>query len=444
MGFSRRFDLRLALRLAVFAASILLFGWVLSLDSRPATTLVMGGVVIWSGAAVWSLARRTNLEVARFVAALGQRDLVQSFAQAGRGSGFDELGEAFDAAIRTLRTALAESAGQNRFASALVDGTPTALLAIDGDDRVEMVNKAARRLFAGVKGVRIADYAPLGAAFTEALQATSAGRQSTQLLVDGLPQRAMLAVTSVERGGAPWRIVSIQIIQHELDVAEVRLQSDLVRVLTHEIMNSMTPVTSLAASAATLMAGLDGCADTRIADARIAVETLAKRAAGIMHFVESYRAFAQAPAVTIAPFDGRAWTDQLARLFAATTLGPTVRFEVMPIVADPIVVGDIELLTQVVLNLLKNAAEAASDHGDTPRIALSLAALPDGRTKIAVSDNGPGIRAEYQQDVFLPFFTTKRAGTGVGLTFARQVVLLHGGAVGIVPTATGACVEIVF
>ncbi|MGI4881473.1 MAG: hypothetical protein ACRYG4_28760, partial [Janthinobacterium lividum] len=140
MGFSRRFDLRLALRLAAFAASVALFGWVVLLGGKPATTIVLALVMLWSGAAVWSLARRTNLEVARFVAALEQRDLVQSFAQVGRGSGFDELGAAFNAAIRALRTELAESASQNRFASALVDGSPTALLAIDGDDRVEMVN----------------------------------------------------------------------------------------------------------------------------------------------------------------------------------------------------------------------------------------------------------------------------------------------------------------
>jgi two-component system nitrogen regulation sensor histidine kinase NtrY len=443
MAYSRRFDVQLSIRLALFATAVLVFGWLVSLGRVPVTTIVMGVVTVWAGASIWSLARRTNVELARFVGALDQRDLAQSFAQTGRGSGFDELGQAFDAAIGTLRSAMAESAAHTRFVGALVDGAPTALLAIDGDERVEMINKAARRLFAAARGVRIADYAPLGTAFVEALRNTAIGRRSTHLLIDGLPQRATLAVTSVERGGATWRIVSVQVIQHELDVAEVAVQSDLVRVLTHEIMNSMTPVTSLAASAAKLMAGLDDGADAQIADARIAVETLAKRAEGIMHFVESYRAFAQAPAITVARFDGRGWSEQLARLFAASELGASVRLDIALGAVDPIITGDIDLLTQVVLNLMKNAAEAASEHGAAPRITLSIAVLPDGRTKIAVADNGPGIPAKYVQDVFLPFFTTKRTGTGVGLSFARQIVLLHGGVIGVAPAASGACVEIV-
>lgn len=443
MGFSRRFDIRLALRLTIFAGAVLLFGCLVARDRLPVTTFVVGAAMVWSGVAVWSLARRTNVELARFVTALEQRDLVQSFGQPGRGAGFDELGQAFDASIRGLRATLAESAGQNRFASALVDGAPTPLLVIDGEDRVEIVNKAARRLFAGVKGSRLADFAPLGTPFVETLRATPVGRRTTHLLVDGLPQRATIAVTSVERGGASCRIVAVQIIQHELDVAEVAVQADLVRVLTHEIMNSMTPVTSLAASAATLMAGLDEGVDGPIADARMAVETLAKRAEAIMHFVDTYRAFAQAPAVTIAPFDSRVWSEQLARLFSASTLGQRVRLDVSADSANPIVNGDIDLLTQVVLNLMKNAAEAASEHATVPRVALSIAALPDGRTKIVVSDNGPGIPEKYLQDVFLPFFTTKRTGTGVGLSFARQIVLLHGGAIGSVPSPQGACLEMV-
>jgi len=443
MGFSRRFDIRLAARLAVFAMSVLAFGWLVWLNSVPVTTIVMGCVMLWAGASVWDLVRRTNIELARFVAALDQRDLGQSFAQAGRGSGFEELGQAFDAAIGRLRTTLAAGAGQNRFAGALVDGAPTALLVIDGNERVEMVNKAARWLFSAVRGVRIADYAPLGSAFVDALCTTAAGRRSTLLMINGLPQQATLGVTSVDRDGAPCRIMSVQIIQQELDIAEVAVQADLVRVLTHEIMNSMTPVTSLAASAAMLMARLDDGADVQVADARLAVETLAKRAEGLMHFVESYRIFAQAPVLRITRFHARAWSDQLARLFAASDAGSNVRLTIELSAVDPLIAGDVDLLTQVLLNLIKNAAEAASGHHDVPSVTLSIGALADGRTKIAVTDNGPGIPEKYEQDVFLPFFTTKRTGTGVGLSFARQIVLLHGGVIGIVPAALGACIEII-
>jgi len=449
MDFRRRFLVRLALRSAALVAALAAFGWLLAHPAMPATTLLAAGIVLWAATAVWALIRRTNDEIARFVSALGHGDLAQSFAQPGRGSGFDELGEAFDGAMRRLRDERAASAADNRFASALVDGAPTPLLSIDGDGRIELANQAARRLFDRVDGVRAADFARYGAEFVAALDAVPPGsRRLTRMLVGGLAQRAMLAATTVERGGGVWRIVSVQIIQRELNAAEIAVQTDLVRVLTHEIMNSMTPVTSLAASAAQLMAEIDDGRDEAVADARLAVETLARRAEGIMHFVETYRAFSRAPEVTRRPFAARPWAEQLVRLFGATPQAIGVALDVAIADTLDLIDGDADLLAQVVLNLMKNAAEAAAgsagEDGDAPRIGLSVAPLPAGRVRITVQDNGPGIAAEHVDDVFLPFFTTKREGTGVGLSFARQVVLLHEGAIGLVPGEWGgACFEIV-
>ena len=438
MDFKRRFAVRLALRSAILAAAIGALLWLLLHAVLPATTLLAGGVVVWAAAEVWALVRSTNVELERFVSALNHGDLAQGFAKPGRGSGFDELGDALERAMRRLRDERAASAAENRFASALVDGAPTPLLAIDGDGRIELSNKAARRLFDRVDGVRAADFAPYGAEFVEALEGVLPGsRRLCRMLVSGLSQRATLAATTVERGGAVWRIVSVQIIQRELNAAEIAVQTDLVRVLTHEIMNSMTPVTSLAASAAELMAEIDDGRDEAVGDARLAVETLARRAEGIMHFVETYRTFSRAPEVKRRPFAVRPWADQLVRLFTATPQAAGVALDLTMADDLDLIDGDAHLLTQVVLNLMKNGAEAAAAQGDAPRLALSIAPLQAGRVCIAVSDNGPGVAANQVEDVFLPFFTTKRDGTGVGLSFARQVVLLHEGAIGLSRSAMG-------
>ena len=438
MDFRRRFAVRLGIRSAILLAAIGVFFWLALHASLPATTVLAGGIVMWAGAAIWSLVRSTNAELERFVSALNHGDLAQGFTRPGRGSGFDELGEALDGAMRRLRDERAASAAENRFASALVDGAPTPLLAIDAEGRIELSNKAARRLFDRVDGVRAGDFAPYGTEFVEALQGVLPGsRRLCRLLVSGLSQRATLAATTVERGGAVWRIVSVQIIQRELNAAEIAVQTDLVRVLTHEIMNSMTPVTSLAASAAQLMGEIDDGRDEAVGDARLAVETLARRAQGIMHFVETYRTFSRAPEVVRMPFAALRWADQLVRLFSATPQAAGVALDLA--VADDLdlIDGDIDLLTQVVLNLMKNGAEAATAHADAPRVGLSIAPLQAGRVRIAVSDNGPGVAANLVEDVFLPFFTTKREGTGVGLSFARQVVLLHEGAIELATNAMG-------
>jgi two-component system nitrogen regulation sensor histidine kinase NtrY len=202
-------------------------------------------------------------------------------------------------------------------------------------------------------------------------------------------------------------------------------------------MNSMTPVTSLAQSAAALMAEVDKGHDPAVGDARAAVETLARRADGVMHFVESYRQISRKPEVRRRAFDALPWARELESLFnagdwaAGVTLMLDVRPETLVIEADP------DLLCQVLINLLRNAAEAALGHSAQPEVGLDFTGLGGGRVRIEVADNGPGVPEPLRQDVFLPFFTTKAKGTGVGLSLARQVILAHGGSIALAESPAG-------
>src|SRR5688500_17205219 len=178
----------------------------------------------------------------------------------------------------------------NRFYEAVLDDAPTALLTVDASGRVELANKAARRLLIRHKGVRVEDFREYGEAFDDALAGGTVNRQRlVPLLSDGVPQTMLISAAIVHRLGGLVRVVAVQPIQGELNAIEIAAQSDLIRVLTHEIMNSMTPVTSLAHSAAELMRELDAEGRPEVGDARAAIETLARRADGVMPFVESYR-----------------------------------------------------------------------------------------------------------------------------------------------------------
>jgi signal transduction histidine kinase len=197
-------------------------------------------------------------------------------------------------------------------------------------------------------------------------------------------------------------------VQSELGALEVAAQADLVRVLTHEIMNSLTPVTSLARTGAELVASA-AKGDTALADAKTATETVARRAEGILRFVESYREFAQAPEIHRRQFKAKSWAEEIMRLALANA-------------ADP------ELLAQVLLNLLRNSIRATAEL-DPAVVVLGLSREPNGHFRIEVRDNGPGIPPDRREDIFLPFYTTHKGGSGVGLSFARQVALAHGGSI---------------
>ena len=268
----------------------------LSVEGLGAARIVAGLLVLGAAALLWRHIQRTNMELARFIDAVRFGDFSQGFSHRVQGSGFGELGDVLDDAIKRMRDERHKLIDANRFYEAVLDDAPTALLTVDADGKVELANKAARRLLMRHQGVRVEDFREYGDAFAKALEGGAVNRpRLVPLLSDGVPQTMLVSAAIVHRLGGLVRVVAVQPIQGELNAIEIAAQSDLIRVLTHEIMNSMTPVTSLAHSAVDLMRGLDDGGNADVADARMAVETLARRADGVMHFVESYRQISRAP-----------------------------------------------------------------------------------------------------------------------------------------------------
>jgi nitrogen fixation/metabolism regulation signal transduction histidine kinase len=437
MAFRARFVLGLAWRAALLLAAAFLFAASLTLQGLVAARVIAGALCIWAVAELWRYIQRTNVEVARFLEAIRLGDLSQSFSGGG-GSGFGEIGRALDEGIRSLREERHRLTDAGRFYEAVLDDAPTPLLTVGADGRVELTNKAARRLFVRHDGVRTEDFREYGEAFARALAEEGAARpQLLPLTLDAMPQTAVVSVAAVHRLGGMVRVVAVQPIQGELNAVEIAAQSDLIRVLTHEIMNSMTPVTSLAQTAAALMREADKGADPEVADARAAVETLARRADGVMHFVESYRQISRTPDVRRRIFEVLPWARELEALFRAGDRAEGVSLDV-EVTPDSLTLdADPDLLCQVLINLVRNAAEAARDHAAVPRVRLAFQRMAHGKVQIEVADNGPGVPSELRQDVFLPFFTTKAKGTGVGLSLARQIVLAHRGSIALADSDWG-------
>jgi signal transduction histidine kinase len=426
MGFRRRFEFGLAWRTLVLMLAIWLFMQTLALPDLRAARLVAAFVAFAALASLWQFIRRTNFQVARFIESVRFEDYSQRFSDPS-GGGFDVLGDALDAALKSLQARHVQASGEARYLSAIVDDSPSALLSLDKEGRIDLLNKAARQLFARQPLTRREDLMALGAEMAAAADLPPGTRKITRLMIDGIPHRAIFASAQVARLDGGVTILSILPVQSELGALEVAAQADLVRVLTHEIMNSLTPVTSLARTSAEMVASAEQ-EGADLGDVRIATETVARRAEGILRFVESYREFAQTPEVRRRSFMALPWAEELLRLALANApdrhAGAALEVvpETLKISADP------ELLAQALLNLLRNAFRVTADVAD-PVVVLAITRQPGSRFRIEVRDNGPGIPAERREDVFLPFYTTHKGGSGVGLSFARQVALAHGGSI---------------
>lgn len=427
MGFDRGFALRLAAWIVAVLAALIAASLALDRPGLAAVKIIAGLLVIGAVAGLWAHVSRTNLTLARFVEAQRHGDFATRFDGRG-GAGFATLGAALNGAMLRLQRERETGLAELRFLEALVDDLPVALLTLDDERGVRLANKAARRLFAPAESARLEDYTTFGATFAARLADPSRdGAELIILRLPGGPQRAILRAATLVRLGARVRAITVEPVQGTLDAVEIAAQTDLVRVLTHEILNSLTPVTSLSATAAAL---LDGDA-TDIAGAREAVETLARRAAGLHSFIASYRAVSTAPEVRLQNFRALPFAEELIRLIRAEWPGLALDADIDPglvLRADP------DLLAQALINLLRNAAQACAA-GPRPHATLSIAGRD--RTVIAITDNGPGVPEALRREIFLPFFTTREEGTGIGLNLVRQIVVAHGWSIDVLDDPGG-------
>jgi len=396
-------------------------------------------LVVWQ---VWALllyTERTPRELLRFLEAIRYDDLSLAVSAHGRGPLFEAIADRFAEVTDAFRRLRTEREEQAQYLQTVVRHVGVALIAFRGDGEVALLNTAAKRLLGLPRLRHIDGLGALSPRLAQLLPTMQSGDR-TLVRVERGDRTLDLAVhaTHFRLVGEPHVLVSLQDIRSELEEKEMEAWQQLTRVLTHEIVNSVAPIASLAATANQLLHRDDAEASgdpvsengagsaLPLADAREALQTIERRSQGLIHFVESYRSLTKIPKPTFALFP-------VAELFGnVTTLlrtsmrekGVTLEVEVTPETLE--LAADEELIEQVLINLLLNAMQALEGQPDA-RITLRARIGDTGRAVIEVHDNGPGILPEVRERIFVPFFTTKQSGSGIGLSLSRQILRLHGG-----------------
>lgn len=337
-------------------------------------------------------------------------------------SGFSRLRGAIERAVATLDAARRRPQQQIDHLQTLIDTVPVAIITLDDGGTVTLANHAAQRL-AGRAMSQVEHLREIGGAAAEQLTQLAPGQRRVVRLANG--QRVVTSAARFSAAGNQLRVLSLQNIESELDAVEIQAWQDLLRVLAHEMMNSLTPIASLAESVRPLLsAAALSQPEGTLRDVADAVDVIARRSAGLMGFVERYRKMAELPPPSLESLSVEDFIRRIDQLMRPTldARGITYSSSVEPGLK---IRADGNLLEQALINLLHNAMEASSC-AEGPRIELSCR-LRNEYCTISVADNGKGLDGISLEHIFVPFFTTKPGGSGIGLSLARQIAHAHHG-----------------
>lgn len=377
--------------------------------------LVLGGVVL-----LYSLFIRNTKKIAFLFDSIENDDYTFRFI--GEGDQYDKLlNNSLNRIKRVLENTRNDIIEREKYYEHILNNVETGIVIADSLGNVYQTNQAALKLLGLPVFTHVQQLKNVDKELINIFKQTQNGdkRQISFCNERGTITLSMRTSEVVIRQNRRL-IIALNDINNELDERETESWIRLIRILTHEIMNAITPITSLSESLLTI----HGEKNDNIYKGLEAIHTTGK---GLISFVETYRELSRIPLPRQAVFEVQQFLTRMIRLSLPEMHTPIINLSVQP--ADLLLYADENLISQVVLNLLKNALHA-SQNGDP--VLIRAYNNDEGQVIIEICDNGCGIPDEIVPHIFIPFFTTKESGSGIGLSIARQIMRLHGGSLSLI------------
>jgi nitrogen fixation/metabolism regulation signal transduction histidine kinase len=431
----KNFRLICIFRVLFLGATCYLFFYLITRTTLYAMSFIAGVIIIYEIYSLIHYVERTNRDLTRFLDAIKYEDFSQTFIGAGFGSSFNDLKNAFNAVLTKFQQTRAEKEEHFRYLQTVVQHIGIGLISFQSDGEVGLINNAARRLLKVVRLKNINELRKFSKTLVDTLLNMKSGEKALVKIRDSNEylQLAIYATEFILRENK-YTLVSLQNIQSELEEKEMEAWQNLIRVLTHEIMNSVTPISSLASTANEMLTKnldrKDKFCEELIDDVRGAVQTIEKRSKGLLHFVESYRKLTRIPRPNFEIFPVTSLFERVGQLMKTQIGDNQVQFETHVDPESLELTADAELVEQVLINLVLNSIDAVKNRQDG-KIQLTSKMDERGRVIIQVIDNGIGLEEDILEKIFIPFFTTKEHGSGIGLSLSKQIMRLHRGTIAV-------------
>lgn len=422
-----------SLRLALYLVLLIAFsGALFLLVKTPSWYALLPALgIVWMIFGILKFFNRIPEKIAYFFNAVENEDSTLLFSEKIGDKPTQEMHRSLNRVNNLIQEAKLKNREQEQYYSTLLEQVATGIAVMNDKGLILQANSAAKRLLnyeslthiEQLKRVDINLYRAFYRLKEESVH------QFVRVSHRNSVRQLSLQATTFKSMEDTLRIISIHDISNELDAKEIDSWQKLIRVLTHEIMNSITPITSLSETLLKFFLPLGKTIDEKTATNTVqGLQVIHERGSGLVRFVESYRKLTKLSKPVLQPLVVKDLIEHLLLLLENEPGFGRIRFTVQTDRPNRTIEADETQLSQVLINLLKNAMQAVENVSE-PHITVSVYRTKEGRSEVTIADNGPGIPPEVMEQIFVPFFTTKENGSGIGLSLSRQIMKNHGGSI---------------
>ena len=373
----------------------------------------------------------TPEKIAYFLNAVENEDSMLHFPEKTLHKANAEMNKSLNRVNKLIQEVKIRNREQEQYYSLMLEQVATGIVVVNENGNVMQANSAAKNLLNYQSFNHIEQLKRIDNNLFNTFYRLKNGEthQFLKLTYKNNITHLSLRATSFLSHGENLRIISVHDISNELYAKELESWQKLIRVLSHEIMNSITPITSLSETLLNYFIPPEKPLDKKtVANTVKGLEVINERGTGLIRFVESYRKLTRLSKPVLKHVNLRNLIEHLMLLLENEADFQRIQFNVETETPDIGIKADEAQLSQVLINLIKNAMYAVKDITE-PRISVRAHYTQNGRCEIQVIDNGSGIPPEIMEQIFIPFFTTKENGSGIGLSLSRQIMKNHGGSI---------------
>ncbi len=430
------FAINIFIRVILILLCSFAFIFIITETNRPATTVLLGLLLIYITYNLFYYVNRTNRELANFLIYLKENDTSLVIKSENLDKTFKGLRQSFKKITDELKKTRIEKEIEQRYIETVFEHVGIGLISFDEQGRIERINKAAKKLLNITHASSISELDKVQYGLAEKLKRQQPGLQSLfKIKINNEILQIAINSTVTVIEDKRIKIISLQDIRNELEEKELDSWKKLISTLTHEIMNSITPITTLtvAIKRCFMQDGNiklpENISAENIKDAIDSTNIIEERSKGLISFVDNYRSITKLPVPELSRVPVSQLFIELEMLFKDTFELNTIRF-VKEITPDNLkIIADKKLMEQVLINLVTNSLDAMKNY--KKGLIIFRAFEENNNVNIQIIDNGTGIPDNIIENIFTPFYTTKEKGTGIGLSISRQIIRMHKGKISI-------------